>query len=209
VAFITAFLEGALFSFSLCFDLGMVNVAIMKTGIERGFKPSFMIGFGSCFGDLLYLTLALLGVSIILDIPVIHWFMWSIGSLFLLYLTFKMLWETWHPKSMNAGEQWVEGRTLLKDFLTGIGLAIASPTSIAWFALIAGPIVAGMKINEGTILFPFTAGFFAAGLAWSVVVAAISSLTGTLFNASITRLLSFVSALLYLYFALKILFQGI
>ncbi|MEK3913223.1 LysE family transporter [Paenibacillus sp. FSL H7-0331] len=52
------------FSLSLCFDLGMVNIAIMKTRMEREFKHSFMIGFGAFFGDLFYLSLALIGVSL-------------------------------------------------------------------------------------------------------------------------------------------------
>lgn len=47
-----SFMQGLLFSLSLCFDLGMVNVAIVKAGVERGFKSSFMIGFGSCFGEI-------------------------------------------------------------------------------------------------------------------------------------------------------------
>lgn len=69
-------LQGFLFSLSLCLDLGLVNVAVLKTGIEKGLRPSFAIGFGSCFGDLFYLTLALLGVSVVFEITWVKRTLW-------------------------------------------------------------------------------------------------------------------------------------
>jgi L-lysine exporter family protein LysE/ArgO len=206
---IGAFLQGALFSFSLCFDLGMVNVAIMKTGIERGFKPSFLIGFGSCFGDLFYLSLALFGVSFILDIEMIRWLLWICGTAVLAYLTVKMLRETWISKELNTGNGSSGSKSTVQHFFSGIGLAMASPTSIAWFALVAGPIVAGLHLTQGTVLLAFVVGFFAAGLVWSFAVAVVSSMSGSLFGSSLIRVFSFISALLFLFFAVKVFLQGL
>jgi L-lysine exporter family protein LysE/ArgO len=49
-------------------DIGIVNVAIIKTGIERGFSQSLHIGLRSSFGDLIYATLSLLGITLIYNI---------------------------------------------------------------------------------------------------------------------------------------------
>ncbi|WP_239615656.1 LysE family translocator [Cohnella mopanensis] len=204
-----AFFEGFLFSLSLCFDLGMVNVAIMKTGMERGFKPSFMIGFGSCFGDLFYLTLALLGVSVIFEYQAVKWGLWIVGSGVLFYLTYKMLRETWKAKTLDANQTVVVERSLFRDWIAGAGLAMASPTVIAWFAFVAGPIIAGSKFKQEGGLPYFILGFFAAGLLWSLAVAWMSSLSGTLFKKSIVRVLTFLSALLFLYFAIKVFYTGL
>ncbi|TFE24530.1 LysE family translocator [Cohnella luojiensis] len=206
---VLAFLEGFLFSLSLCFDLGMVNVAIMKTGMERGFKPSFMIGFGSCFGDLFYLSLALLGVSVIFEYAVVKWIMWIVGSVVLFYLTYKMLRETWRAKSLDTDQTVVVERPLFRDWVAGVGLAMASPTVIAWFAFVAGPIIAGSNIKEQGGLAYFIAGFFVAGLAWSFTVAWMSSLSGAFFKKSMVKVLSFLSALLFLYFAIKVFYGGL
>lgn len=203
-----AFFEGFLFSLSLCFDLGMVNVAIMKTGMERGFKPSFMIGFGSCFGDLFYLSLALLGVSVIFEYSVVKWAMWIVGSAVLFYLTYKMLKETWRAKTLDADKAVVVERSLLRDWIAGAGLAMASPTVIAWFAFVAGPIIAGSNIKQQGGLPYFIAGFFVAGLVWSIAVALLSSLSGTLMRKSMIQVLSFLSAMLFLYFAIKVFYTG-
>jgi len=55
------FISGFLLSLSLCLDLGIVNVAIIKTGVEKGFLPSLNIGLGSTVGDIVYATLSTLG----------------------------------------------------------------------------------------------------------------------------------------------------
>lgn len=203
------FVQGFLFSLSLCFDLGIVNVAIMKTGMERGFKPSFMIGFGSCFGDLFYLTLAFLGVSVIFEIAAVKWLFWIVGSSVLFYFTYKMLRETWRPRQLHIDGALAAERSLFRDWLAGAGLAVSSPTVIAWFAFVAGTLLATFDLSDRSSLILFVAGFFAAGLLWSLGVALASSLSGAVFKRKFVRVLSFVSAMLFLYFAIKVFWDGL
>lgn len=203
-----AFIQGFLFSLTLCFDLGLVNMAIIKAGIERGAKPAFMIGFGSCFGDLLYLLLALFGVSVVFQIGWVKWLLWAVGSVTLTYLTFKMLKETWRPQTLSAGGAPAVDRSPGRDWLAGFGLAVASPTSIAWFALVAGPIVAGFELR-GFALGWFVGGFFLAGLVWSLLLAVLSHLTGSVARRSVVRLFSLASAALFLYFAIQVFLGGL
>jgi L-lysine exporter family protein LysE/ArgO len=203
------FVQGFLFSLSLCFDLGIVNVAIIKTGMERGFKPSFMIGFGSCFGDLFYLSLALLGVSVIFEIAVIKWLFWIIGSGVLFYFTYKMFRETWRPRELPIDAVIATERPLFRDWLAGAVLAVSSPTVIAWFAFAAGTLLATFDLSDRSALLVFIAGFFTAGLLWSLGVALASSLSGAFFKEKIVRVLSFVSAILFLYFAIKVFWDGL
>lgn len=204
------FVSGFLFSLSLCFDLGMVNVALMKTGIERGFRPSFLMGFGSCFGDLFYLALALLGVSFVFDIPFVKWTLWIAGTIVLLYLTWKMLRDTFRPHLPKADEaQAAAPASPLRHVLTGAGLALSSPTVILWFAAVAGPIVAGMELDGAGGIALFVSGFFAAGLAWSLAVALLSSRFGAAAGPRMAQILSFLSALLFFYFAVNVFWSGL
>lgn len=205
------FLQGFLFSLSLCLDLGLVNVAILKTGIEQGFRPSFAIGFGSCFGDLFYITLALIGVSVIFEITWVKRTLWIVGTIVLLLLTVKMLRDSRKPRQLPAGDPLhpvSESRSLLGLWLTGAGLTLASPTAIAWFALVAGPIVSGMNIGRGAGLIAFVSGFFAAGLLWSLSLAWIGSTAGSRVEPGFMRVLSVLSALLFLYFAIRVFWDG-
>src|SRR3569832_2145048 len=93
--------QGFMFSLSLCFDLGIVNVAIIKVGVEQGFRRSFMVGFGSCFGDLIYLTLALLGISFLFEYPFIRWPLWIAGTFYLVWLAIQMARDAYRPKPVS------------------------------------------------------------------------------------------------------------
>jgi L-lysine exporter family protein LysE/ArgO len=203
-------LQGFLLSLSLCFDLGVVNTAIIKTGIEHGGKPSFAIGFGSCFGDLLYMSLALLGVGAVFDLPAVRLCLWLVGTAALLALAGKSFREARRPKPLPqaTGKAGAAKASLLRCWLTGAGLAMASPTSIAWFAVVAGPIAAGMSVDHGFGLVLFVAGFFAAGMLWSLSVAWISAKSGAWAGPKLVRIMSIFSALLFLAFAVKLFWDG-
>lgn len=210
-----SFVQGFLFSLSLCFDLGMVNVAIIKTGVERGFKPSFMIGFGSCFGDLTYLALALVGFSFVLEITVVRWVLWIAGTAVLLLLAYKMAGESVHPKMINwnvregSGETGHKRRRNLSDFLFGLGTALSSPTIMLWFVASTGPIVAEMHGSSRYAIAVFIAGFFTAGLLWSLGMAFISSRAGKALGAKFVRVISLLSAVLFVYFAVRVFWSGL
>ena len=57
------FLLGAALAFSINIELGVVNVMIVRTAIERGGWPAFLIGLGSCIGDVIWACAGALGVT--------------------------------------------------------------------------------------------------------------------------------------------------
>src|SRR5580692_4354469 len=86
------FVSGFALSLSLCLDLGIVNVAAFSTAATRGARPAFVLGVGSCFGDLVYAGIAMLGVtSLLLHFESVRWVLWLGGSAVLVYLMAKML----------------------------------------------------------------------------------------------------------------------
>ncbi|WP_019007863.1 LysE family translocator [Cohnella laeviribosi] len=205
---IYSFIQGFLFSLSLCLDLGMVNVAIIKAGVERGFKHSFLIGFGSCFGDLFYLTLALIGFTAIFQISYVRWILWIVGTIVLFYLTLKMIKGAINPQEITSGTEVIH-RSGMKDFIFGIGVAISSPTVILWFAVVTGAIVAEINKFERMTLISFVIGFFVAGLLWSLGLAMLSSKAGKILGKNYIRAISLVSAIIFLYFAVKVFMDGL
>ncbi|MCL6516092.1 LysE family transporter [Alicyclobacillus sp.] len=94
------FVSGFLLSLSLCLDIGIVNVAVIKTGLEKGALPSFLVGLGSAFGDLVYATVSMLGLSALLRSTVVRWALWLGGTVVLLYLSVHMLKETLRPQAL-------------------------------------------------------------------------------------------------------------
>jgi L-lysine exporter family protein LysE/ArgO len=203
-----AFVKGFLFSLALCLDLGVVNIAIMKTGLDRGFAASFRIGFGSCFGDAFYMVLALAGWTAIFHYLGVRWVLWIGGTLVLLWLTRNMIRDTIRPKMLSGSGEAVKSRGGWSDVLVGAGLAVSSPTLILSFAAIAGPVVADLDIRSGAVLTAFVLGFVLAGILWSILIAWLGSHAARLGTRTI-RTLSLLSAILFLAFAVNLFWSGL
>ncbi len=204
------FITGFLLSLSLCLDLGIVNVATIKNGIERGFIPALYIGLGAGVGDMIYAVFSLFGLSMVSDNIFFRWFFWIGGTLILLYMCFNMVRQAIKPKDIN---QLIEHKEKIsigstKDFLYGIGLALASPSSILWFATIGGSVIASTNTKGKTSIFLFFIGFFIASELWSTFIAFLSSRGSRNIGFKLMRSCSILSSILFLYFAIKIFIEG-
>jgi L-lysine exporter family protein LysE/ArgO len=200
-----------LLSLTLCLDLGIVNIAILRAGVERGFWAAFLIGVGSSFGDLIYAVLAVLGMTYILQqFMWLRWLLWLGGTLVLLYFAWHMLRSALNPRSLQseASAARTDGRQRLKDFAWGLGLALSSPSAILWFATVGGSIVAaeGSRIQGG--LTAFFSGFFTASVAWSLLAATVGSMGARTMGNRLQRVFSLGSAALFVFFAAKVFWHG-
>ncbi|WP_274361919.1 LysE family transporter [Paenibacillus thermotolerans] len=207
------FFSGFALSLSLCLDLGTVNVAIIRAGVVRGFRPSFLIGVGSSFGDLTYAVLAATGITFLLGYEPVRWFLWLGGTAALLYFTIGMVKAAWKPKALqnvsdDAAGNGRDNDKRWKDFFWGYGLAMSSPTAILWFATVGGSVIANSPVRGAGALSVFFAGFFAASIVWSLGVAALSSAGGRSFGPVFIRVISVLSALLFLYLAVHVFING-
>lgn len=206
------FVSGFLLSLSLCLDLGIVNIAVIKTGLERGVLPSFMVGLGSSFGDLIYAILSMVGMSLLLQFTIIRWILWLGGSAFLLYLSFNMLKITLRPKISNItiGNS-INDKSRLNHLMIGAGLALSSPSAILWFAAVGGSVIAATTrhFRASDALVIFFMGFFFAGILWSFVLAYVSGKARKMMGTRLTRFLSLTSAVLFIYFAFRVFFNGL
>jgi len=212
--FIPWFISGFVVSLSLCLDFGIVNIAIVKEVIQLGFWPSFLIGVGSSFGDLTYAIIAMTGVSLLLGFSGVRWVLWIGGTLVLLYFTYKMLRSAWNPRwvtltrSHESTGTLPQNRSHFKSFLSGWGLAMASPTAIVWFGSVGGSMIARSPVSGFQAVSFFLSGFFAAGLLWSLALSILAVVSGRTLGTLFIRVLSISSALLFLYFAIDIFIEG-
>jgi L-lysine exporter family protein LysE/ArgO len=200
------FWTGYLLSISLCMDLGIVNVATIRVALTQGGTAAFLMGVGSCVGDLIYFTLAALGAATLAQWAPVRWSLWLFGTAVLLYLAWKMAREVVHPRQITMDENARQSHHSL--LLTGMGLALASPTAILWFAAVGGSVIASFGGDRGALL-PFAAGFAAAGLTWAAMIAyGAGALRGSL-GRPLTRTLALVSAIVFLYLAAMVFVRGL
>lgn len=231
------FIDGWLLSLSLCLDLGIVNLAIVRAGITRGVLPAFLIGLGSCIGDITWAGLAGAGVAALLRFTVVRYALWGGGTVALAYLTVQMVRQAIAPPDVLArghpqhsasvgghsgpshqGTDWGDGfalgaaryRGAIRDFADGVLLALASPSAILWFAAVGGSLIAASVSDADRIgLAMFYGGFFVQGMVWSLGVAVLAAFTGRALGPHLVRGAAIASAALFAWFAVRVFVSGL
>jgi L-lysine exporter family protein LysE/ArgO len=200
---------GFLLSLSLCLDLGIVNVAILRTALRAGGMAAFLVGVGSSIGDLVYFSLSTAGATALLAWAPVRWAFWLLGTIVLLVLAFRMAREVLRPHALALDATAdAPRRTPARLLGYGMSLALASPTSILWFAAVGGAALASIGSDRSQIVW-LTAGFALAALLWSALLAFAIASSRQLLGAALVRALSAISALLFLYFAVRIFVDGL
>ena len=208
-----AFVTGFLLSLTLCMDLGLVNVATLRISLTRGAWAGFVLGLGSAVGDLIYFSLAVLGATTVLGSRSVRLSLWIFGTITLLFLAYRAARELVHPKTLELDGALPDGsRGLAKLFVTGAGLALASPSAILWFAAVGGSVIAGYGVPGGDnrrVLAVFAAGFASAGIVWAAAFAWGAAALWNVLGWRLVKGLSLASAALFLYFAVDVFVRGL
>jgi L-lysine exporter family protein LysE/ArgO len=202
------FLTGLLLSFSLCLDLGIVNVYLVKTGIEKGGKLSFIAGVGSSFGDIIYAGLTFLGIGYLVQFETVRWIIWIGGTIALIGLSGYMLHKTFVKPIDISTNISITRKSAGGEFLKGLILALSSPSSIVWFATVGGAIIATTEFDKPTDLSWLLIGFFSASIIWSASIAIISHYTGSFLGTKLLKTMSLLAALIFAILALKVGYDG-
>lgn len=198
------FASGFLLSLSLCLDIGTVNVALINTAIRSGMRAGMLLGLGSCFGDLIYALLSLVGIGLLLQIEWLRELISIGGIAVLLYLAFDALRAALRDESAAIA---VEPTSQLPPhhlFTRGLLLSLASPTAILWFAAAGGSMIAHSNAQSSSGFFALFGGFFVGGFSWCLFITGLSARGGKLLGNKFRRICSLASAGLFVYFAVRV-----
>lgn len=202
------FTSGFLLSLSLCLDIGVANIAMITLAMQRGYFQGFCLGLGTCVGDLIYAVLALAGMTVLLQYESVRWVLWVGGSALLVYFAAKMIYSAIHHSSVLAQASEANNGSPRKEFFRGIFLAMSSPSAILWFAAVGGTLIArsgGGGIASSGL---FLAGFFCAGLVWTMGLCLAATQGGKLLGDKLLRYSYLASAAIFCYFAVYVILSG-
>jgi len=200
------FLLGAALAFSINIELGVVNVMIVRTAIDRGAWPAFLIGLGSCIGDLIWACAGALGVSVLLAWPPAAWILWLGGSAALCWFAAAALRDAVRGGSIDESSP-LRRANGIGAIALGLGVALSSPTLILWTATVGGSVVASQAEDLAGFV-PFISGFGAAAVAHSAVLAGVVGATRRFTGPRTIRAVSLISALMFAGFAIGIFIDG-
>ncbi|RLT56043.1 MAG: hypothetical protein DWI70_04710 [Chloroflexi bacterium] len=200
------FLLGAALAFSINIELGVVNVMIVRTAIDRGAWPAFLIGLGSCIGDLIWACAGALGVSVLLAWPPAAWILWLGGSGALCWFAAAALRDATRGGTIDESSP-LRRANGIRAIGLGLGIALSSPTLILWTATVGGSVLASQAADLAGFV-PFISGFGAAAVAHSAILSGIVGATRRFTGPRTVRAVSLVSALMFAAFAIGIFMDG-
>ena len=203
------YLAGFALCLSACLDLGVVNVATIKRGLDAGWRAALALSLGSAFGDLAYAALSVLGLALVLTEPHVRVVFWLGGTLVLCFLAVSMGLETWRPKTRAVSGDPAAATSHRRDFFRGIALALSSPSLIVWFASAGGAVIAGIYRHSQAPPYLFLAGFFSWSVAWAVFMAVLAGRAHHALGRSALRVFSGVSAAIFVVLAVKVFIDGL
>ena len=200
------FLLGAALAFSINIELGVVNVMIVRTAIDRGAWPAFLIGLGSCIGDLIWACAGALGVSVLLAWPPAAWILWLGGSAALCWFAAAALRDATRGGSIDESSP-LRRANGIRAIGLGLGIALGSPTLILWTATVGGSVLASQAADLAGFV-PFISGFGAAAVAHSAILSGVIGATRRFTGPRTVRAVSLISALMFAAFAVGIFMDG-
>ncbi|QXI26107.1 LysE family translocator [Pseudomonas vanderleydeniana] len=202
------FTSGFFLSLSLCLDIGLANIAMITLAMQRGFLQGFWLGLGTCFGDLIYAILALVGMTVLLQFTWVKWTLWIGGSALLIYFAIRMIINAWQNHASIQGSEQASKRSGGKEFLRGIFMAVSSPSAILWFAAVGGTLISRSGAGGLGNASLFLAGFFVAGVCWCVGVCTAASHGGKLLGDRMLKYSYIASAVIFAGFAVYVIGTG-
>lgn len=199
------FITGFLLSLSLCLDIGVVNIALINTAIRNGVRAAALFALGSCFGDLLYAVASLFGIGLLLQYEAVRAILYAAGAAVLLIMSWMALRAAMRGSSEPATSEPPTPVDPRRMFLYGLGITLASPSAIIWFAAVGGSLIAQSGAHTAANSFALLGGFFLAGASWCMFVIAIAAFGGHALGPRFKQACHLLSAALFLYFASTII----
>ena len=193
-------LQNILLGISLAAPLGPASVAILKSGIRGGFTAAFQVAIGVVSADLTYIFVAYFGLSGFITIPLVKAVILGFGMLVLGYLGVQTLKEAFKKREISLTPQPVS-RNL---FVEGYAVNISNPLAVVWWLGVIGSILATSSTGGRNLLtlgYPLT--IVVGILIWHTGLSIFSHYSKKLFNSTFLRIISILSGLVLLGFALR------
>ena len=188
-----SFIQGILLGLGVSVPIGPVNVLIMSYAL-RSYTKALCLGLGAMSADMLYLALSAFGISQLAKIPIVFACISVFGAAFLLYIALGI----YRQAKRSVQLQSVELGSHVAVFGKGFLLNIFNPYVIMFWLSVSASIG---RERFGLAL----AGLVCGILSWITLFALAVYKSRAKISDRAARAFAYISALILLFFALKLI----
>jgi threonine/homoserine/homoserine lactone efflux protein len=193
------FWQGLAFGMVLQLSVGPVCVSVLQTGIAHSFRPAFIMTVGVVLADSVYVGLALLGISELMQVPAGRVGIGLAGAALLLYFGGKNLLATEAQPTATA-----RARGGWSNLRYGFLLTLCNPLTILFWAGVFGGMIASASFASPLAIYVFGGGCVVATLVFLTIVAAVGKFIGRMVRPGVVLWLNRVTGLFLIGFAVKL-----
>lgn len=204
---------------------GIVTAETFRRGVSRGFPAALGVQLGSLIGDATYCLLALAGVAVLVQNPLMQRVLGIISVLFLMYLAITGILAELHapqptfsPLPVGEGVEVREFSPLRLGeglgvragrgaFFTGMFLSLTNPWAIGFWLSLGGTLASYGAMESGNTMALFFVSFFGACLAYAFLVALLIGVTRRAIPARLGRMISLACSLVIGILGITVAFQ--
>ena len=188
-----SFVQGVLMGLGVSVPIGPVNVLIMSYAL-RSYTKALCLGLGAMSADMLYIALSAFGISQLAKIPIVFACISVFGAAFLLYIALGIYRDAKRSVQLKSVGRGPHAAVLGKGFL----LNIFNPYVIMFWL--------SVSVSIGREHFWLAlAGLVCGILSWITLFALAVYKSRAKISDRAARAFAYISALILLFFALKLI----
>ena len=194
---LNSLLSGLALGAGAAMPLGPINILIMTNAL-RSYTVAVAIGAGAMSADLIYFLITFFGSERLLKYKLLANILVILGSLFLIYIAWQIF------KSANAklkvSSKKITKLDITKAYLKGLSLTLLNPYTIGFWLSVSVTIASKNLDAKYTII-----GIILAITLWITLMPLIIHKTKHLISNKISYIISLLSSLIMLFFAISML----
>jgi len=202
---LTTALAGALIAISFSAPPGPVTMETIRRGLRGGFGPALRVQLGSIIGDVMWCSLALLGLAPLAQIPGVRAALSAAGVGLLLYLGALGIRDAFRAPIVQSSEASSPRRGA---FRSGWAISMANPMAVGYWLSVGGALVAaGVAGATRAQTASFLTGFIGGTFAWALGMAFAVRWSKQIMTPAIFRAVTFTCGAVLICFGLTLASQ--
>jgi threonine/homoserine/homoserine lactone efflux protein len=194
-----------LLGITLAAPIGPAGVAVIQTGLRRGFLRAFLTGLGVTMADTTYLLIVYFGLSGLMRNQVVKALVWTMGAFVLLYLGFQSLKEAIRRVDLEKGAVPTNRNPLLVGYLVNI----SNPIAVVWWVGIFGSLLDTAAGGSKLVALLSSSTILIGIMIWHTTMSLLTHWGKRILNEKTARYISFVAGIALILFGIRFLYNAI
>ena len=180
----TIFFSAFAMAIAFAMQPGVIGFEALRRGIYHGWSAALYVELGSLVGDGVWAVIALTGVSILFQNPLITLLLGVFGCLLLL----RFAWDAWRASRSDVEITKADSHRQSSHFAAGAMLSLSNPQNItAWLGMSGTIIGLGFLNPQPVHLLVFFVGFMTAQVCWCFFFATVVEYGRRFINQGVFR----------------------